>query len=173
MAERLSGILNEVDPQTLEHPVLAFLKKYWDAKRGARAMPARADIDPADMKEHLGWIMLMDALPDFVDFRYRIIGTRVTQYFIAESTGKTVTEVFAPYGEAAVKGVLAVYRKAAREKVIVRSYGGGGWLGRSFLDFDALAMPLSDDGETANMVMSVFTFDFSRLALARGAVSLS
>jgi hypothetical protein len=173
MTARVSGIQNEIDPRTLEDPVLAFLKSYWDTQRGARAMPARADIKPADIKEHLGWVMLVDALPGLVDFRYRIIGTRVTQYFIAESTGKTVTEVFGPYGEGAVKGVLAVYRKAARDKVVVRSYGGAGWLGRSFLDFDALAMPLSDDGETANMVLSVFTFDFPRLSVTRGSASLS
>ena len=173
MAARLSGIQNEIDPQSLENPVLAFLKAYWDEKRGLRAMPARADINPADMKEHLGWVMLLDALPDFLDFRYRVIGTRVTRYFVSESTGKTVTEVFAPYGEAAVSGVQAVYRKAARDKIVVRSYGGAGWLGQSFLDFDALAMPLSDDGETANMVMSIFTFDSAHLAETRAASSLS
>lgn len=173
MAARLSGIQNEIDPRNLENPVLAFVQTYWHAKRGTRAMPARADINPADMKEHLGWVMLLDALPGFVDFRYRVIGTRVTRYFISESTGKTVTEVFAPYGEAAVKGVQAVYRKAARDRTIVRSYGGAGWLGRSFLDFDALAMPLSDDGETANMVMSVFTFDAAHLAETRETTSLS
>lgn len=173
MAARISGIQNEIDPQTLEDPALSFLKAYWDEKRGARAMPSRADINPADLKEHLGWIILVDALPGFLDFRFRIIGTRVTQYFIAELTGKTVTEVFGAYGDGAVRGVQAVYRKAARDKVVVRSYGGAGWLGRSFHDFDALAMPLSDDGETANMVLSVFTFDFSRLSLARGSASLS
>jgi hypothetical protein len=173
VAARLSGIKNEIDPQRLENPVLAFLKSYWDTKRGQRAMPARADINPAEMKEHLGWVMLLDALPDFLDFRYRVIGTRVTQYFISESTGKTVTEVFGPYGEAAVNGVQAVYRKAARDKVVVRSYGGAGWLDQSFLDFDALAMPLSDDGKTANMVMSVFTFDSAHLSETRGALSLS
>jgi hypothetical protein len=172
MAARLSGIRNEIDPKGLENPALAFLKDYWDAKRGARAMPARANINPAEMKEHLGWVMLLDVLPGFVDFRYRVVGTRVTQYFVTESTGKTVTEVFEPFGEAAVKGVQAIYRKAARDKTVVRSYGGAGWLGRAFLDFDALAMPLSDDGETANMVMSVFTFDFSQFSLSREATSL-
>jgi hypothetical protein len=172
MFARLSGIQNEIDPQTVEDPVLASLKTYWNEKRGGRAMPARADINPAELKENLGWIILVDAFPGFVDFRFRIIGTRVAKYFIAESTGKTVSEVFGPYGEGAVKGVQAVYRRAARDKVIVRSYGGAGWLGQSFLDFDALAMPLSDDGETANMVLSVFTFDFTRLSLSRGSASL-
>lgn len=167
MSGRLTGIYNEIDPQNLQHPVLAFLKHYWDARRGARKMPARAEIKPADMKEHLGWVILLDALPGFSDFRYRTIGTRVTQYFLADSTGKTLTEAFGGYGQAAVNGVLAVHRKAAQDQVAVRAYGGAGWLGRSFLDFDALFLPLSDDGVSANMILSAFTFDLAQLLQAR------
>jgi hypothetical protein len=169
MSGRLSGIHNEIDPQNLQNPVLAFLKKYWDAKRGDRKMPSRADINPADMKEHLGWIILLDVLPDYSDFRYRTIGTRVTQYFLADSTGRTLREVFGSYGDAAVNGVLAVHRKAAQDQLAVRAYGGAGWLGRSFLDFDALFLPLSDDGAAANMILSAFTFDFAQLLRARAA----
>jgi hypothetical protein len=167
MSGRLSGIHNEIDPQNLQHPVLAFLRSYWESKRGGRAMPSRADIRPGELKEHLGWIILLDAFPDFSDFRYRTIGTRVTQYFLADSTGKTLTEAFGPYGEAAVNGVIATHRKAAKDQVVVRAYGGAGWLGRSFLDFDALFLPLSDDGVTANMILSAFTFDLAQLLQAR------
>jgi hypothetical protein len=167
MSGRLTGIHNEIDPQTLQNPVLAFLKNYWDLKRGGRKMPTRADIKPADMKEHLGWVILLDVLPDFQDFRYRTIGTRVTQYFLADSTGRTLREAFGAYGDAAVNGVMAVHRKAAQDQVVVRAYGGAGWLGRSFLDFDALFLPLSDDGVTANMVLSAFTFDIAQLLQVR------
>jgi hypothetical protein len=169
MSGRISGIDYEIDPQHLTHPVLSFLKTYWDGKRGARAMPTRADIKPADMKEHLGWIVLLDALPDFSDFRFRTIGTRVTQYFLADSTGKTLSEAFGQYGDTVVSGVLAVHRRAAEGKVAVRAHGGAGWLGRSFLDFDALFLPLSDDGAVANMLLGAFTFDLSKLLQARGA----
>lgn len=171
MSPRLTGIQTEIDPQSLENPILAFLKSYWESRRGGRIMPARADIRPSDMKEHLGWIILLDALPDFADFRYRTIGTRVTQYFLADSTGKTLQEAFGGYGDATVGGVLAVHRKAARDRVVVRAFGGAGWLGRSFLDFDAIFLPLSDDGETANMVLSAFTFDVSRWLQSRAPAS--
>ena len=167
MSGHISGVEYEVDPQHLTHPVLAFLKSYWDGKRGGRAMPARADIKPADMKEHLGWIILLDALPDYSDFRFRTIGTRVTQYFLADSTGKTISEAFGRYGEAVVNGALFVHRKTAEDKVIVRAYGGAGWIGRSFLDFDALFLPLSDDGATVNMILGAFTFDLSKLLQTR------
>jgi hypothetical protein len=167
MSPRLSGVSSEVDPQHLEHPVLNFLKEYWQGKRAGRVMPARADIRPAEMKDYLGWIILVDVLPDFADFRYRMVGTRVAQYFLQDATGKTVSETFAPYGEAAVSGTLAVYRKCARDRVVLRSHGGAGWLGRSFLDFDTLYLPLSDDGTSVNMILSAFTFDQAALLKAR------
>ena len=167
MSGRLSGIHNEIDPLNLQHPTLAFLKNYWDLKRGGRKMPTRADIKPVDMKEHLGWIILLDVLPEFSDFRYRTIGTRVTQYFLADPTGKTLSESFSAYGDAAVNGVLAVHRKAAKDQVAVRAYGGAGWIGRSFLDFDALFLPLSNDGVTVDMILSAFTFDLAQLLRAR------
>ncbi|HTQ14536.1 MAG TPA: PAS domain-containing protein [Rhizomicrobium sp.] len=164
----MSGVSSEADPQILEHPVLRFLRDYWEAKRAGRKMPARADIRPSEMKEHLGWVILVDALADFADFRYRMIGSRVSQYFLQDSTGRTVREAFAPYGEAAVNAVVAVHRKCARDQVVLRSFGGAGWLGRSFLDFDSLYLPLSEDGVTVNMILSCFTFDQAALIRARG-----
>jgi hypothetical protein len=158
MSSRISGVTLEVDPARLDQPVLAFLKDYWEKKRGAHAMPSRADIKPSEMKEYLGWIMLVDVLPGADDFRYRMIGSRVTEYFLTDSTGRTIREAFTPYGEAAVNAVLLIYRKAAQARVPVRAHGGAAWLGQSFLDFDALCMPLSDDGVTVNMIFGGFTF---------------
>jgi hypothetical protein len=159
----------EVDPQAIADPTLAAVKAYWDKKRGTRKMPARADISPVELREHLGWIMMVEVLPDYADFRYRLIGTKVTRYFVTNSTGRTVSEAFGHFGEGAVKGVQAVYRKAAREQVPVRAYGEANWLidwkaeGRGFPNFDSLYLPLSDDGASANMLMCVFTFDYARV----------
>jgi len=137
-------------------------------------MPSRADIKPSEMKEHLGWIILVDALPALEDFRFRMIGTRVAQYFLADATGQTMREAFAAYGDQVTARVIATHRKTARDKVVVRAYGGAGWLGRSFLDFDAIYMPLSDDGESVNMILSAFTFDAAALIKAReGRVSMN
>ncbi len=161
MSPRITGVFTDIDPQHLQHPVLAFLKAYWDQKRSSRLMPSRADIRPADMKEHLGWIILLDALSDGSDFRYRMIGTRVTQYLLADATGKTIAEAIAPYGEEAAATMLEFHRKAADGKVPVRAYGDADWLGRTFFELDALFLPLSDDGVQVNMILSAFTFAVS------------
>ena len=159
MSARLSGVVTDINPAQLTNPTLAFLKDYWEQKRSARPMPSRADIKPQEMKQHLGWVVLVDVLPNFTDFRYRTIGTNITRYVLADATGKTVREVFARYGEAAVNGVISAYRKCARDQVIVHSYGPAGWLDHDFLDFDSLYLPLSDDGKTVNMVLAAVLFE--------------
>ena len=161
MPRRLSGVFTEINPAHITNPILAFLKDYWDKKRGIRPMPARADIVPAEMKPHLGWVVLVDVLPDFSDFRYRTIGTNVTRYILADATGKTVRDVFERYGEAAVNGNLVTYRKCARDKAIVRAYGPAAWMEHDFLDFESLYLPLSDDGETVNMILSAVLFEMA------------
>lgn len=165
-ADRLH-VQTEVDPKRLDHPVLAAVKAYWDEKRGQRLMPSRAEIDPIELKDHLGWILLLDVLDDYRDFRFRLIGTKVTRYFFTDTTGKTVREAFAHFGPTAINGVLAVYRKTARDCIPMRAYGDAGWLGQAFYDFDALYLPLSDDGVTANKILSAFTFDYKRVAAER------
>lgn len=161
MSARLSGVFSEINPTQLVNPTLAFLKNYWDQKRGVRPMPSRADIKPAEMKQHLGYVALVDALPGFGDFRYRTIGTRLSSYFAPDSTGKSIREVFGPFGETVVNAMLAPYRKAARDQVVVHAWGAADWMGRAFLDFESIYMPLSDDGVTANMVLSAVTFELA------------
>jgi hypothetical protein len=161
MSARVSGVFTEINPIELVNPTLMFLKTYWDQKRGARPMPSRAEIKPAEMKQHLGNVVLVDVLPDFADFRYRTIGTRVSGYFAPDSTGKKITEIFQPFGETVVKAMLAPYRKTARDQVVVHAWGAADWVGKAFLDFESLYLPLSDDGVTANMVLSAIVFELA------------
>ena len=165
--KRLDRARTTIDPQNIENPTLAAVHAYWLAKRGSRTMPARADINPVELREHLGWIMMIEVMDNCSDFRYRLIGTKVTRYFLTNSTGCTVSEAYGPFGETAVKGVKAVYRKSARDKIVVRAEGKANWITdwkeetRDFPHFDSLYLPLSDDGETCNILMAVFTFDYA------------
>ncbi len=167
MSERVRDVGAEVNPARLENPVLGFLKTYWDEKRRDRNMPARADIDPMEMREHLGWLILADVLPGMTDLRFRLVGTRITQYFRRDITGRLLSESYQPYGTPAQKMAMAVYRKVARDQIVLRTFGTAGWLGKDFIEFDQLFVPLSDDGSTVNMVLSAFTFDYRRQNLAR------
>lgn len=66
---------------------------YWDRARGARSMPARAEIEPRAIVRILPNLMLLDVLREPLDFRYRLVGTRIDHYAADRYTGKRMSEV--------------------------------------------------------------------------------
>jgi hypothetical protein len=167
MPEGSLDTVAQENPASYETATCAFLKNYWDEKRGTRTMPRRADISPAQLKEHLGWVMILETMPGGRDFRYKLIGTLVTQYFSQDSTGKTVAEAFAPNGEAVIKAVNSVFRKCSRDKVVMRTSGGAGWLAEGMEKFEAIYLPLSDDVENVSHILHAFVCDREQMLLAR------
>jgi hypothetical protein len=154
----------------LDNPVLLFYFDYWHRKRAGKAMPSRADINPGELRPYLGSIILLEALPGFDDFRYRLIGTRVTDYFLGDATGTTIREAYALSNMKAphVDSIISLHRTVCESQMIVRVKGPPGqWRGQFYPPFDALYLPLSDDGVTANMVLTAFTFDRDALRAVR------
>ena len=147
-------------------PAADFLRDYWQTNRGAREMPARRDIRPADLKKYLDSIVMIDVLGDG-DFRYRLVGTTITRYFRVDPTGKRVAEAWAPAGEDAVRRVTTNLAAVVAGRVPMRLWGQIDWTGIPE-DFDALYLPLSEDGQTVNMILSGFTFDQSAVLKATG-----
>ncbi len=163
----------EYNPDRIDNPVLQFFLAYWREKRGARALPARADISPREIKPYLGWVCLLDALPDYADFRYRLVGSYVSEYFLGDGTGRTVCEAFAD-NKRLCEGVLFVFRNVCKEKQPLRIWSPGGtWKDRYYPDNDALHLPLGNDGETTDMVMNVFTFNYEEFKKTRSVHTLT
>jgi hypothetical protein len=163
MAAQPVSVTVTENPGATDNPILDVFLAYWTAKRGARHMPSRADIAPAALKEYLGWLCFLDALPAYDDFRFRLVGSRVADFFLADATGLTVREAYgaAKVDAAQTDDVLWILRKTCKGRVPMRVTGGGGeWRGHFYPDYDALYLPLSEDGATANMVMCAFTFNY-------------
>ena len=76
----------------LADPRLAALYDYWDGKRAGRAMPARADIDPVEMRAWLGHLLLIEIAEDG-RFVYRLYGTAFVDSFGVDMTGRSVDEL--------------------------------------------------------------------------------
>lgn len=70
------------------------LFEYWSQRRHGRRMPARADIDPAELGKLLPNLMLIEA-SDGPErrYRYRLVGTRVVQATGEDRTGRHFDEV--------------------------------------------------------------------------------
>jgi len=85
---------------------------YWEAKRGARAMPRRCDIDPTEIPLLLPNLQITELLAGG-RIRYRLAGTAIVNAYGAELTGKYFDEVFS---KKRLDYVNANYALTCREK---------------------------------------------------------
>jgi hypothetical protein len=127
---------------------------YWNARRGARAMPSRADIDPREMRAFLANLALLEPRPKSDgsnDIFVRLAGTSLEQTY-GMLTGRLVSEIVPPE-----TGRIwhTVFDPAMESASPVRSIGRMVFEKRSWLEVESLVMPLSNDGETVSMLMIV------------------
>ncbi len=76
----------------IAHPRLKDLLAFWNARRGTRAMPARDALDPLALWRWLGHLILIEAASDG-EFRYRVYGTGLAEYYGRDLTGKTTAQL--------------------------------------------------------------------------------
>ena len=153
VTEKLPDALSYVVDPTELAPELRALKDYWNSKRGIRTMPRRADIDPLELRHHLPWLSLVEVLDGTQDFRFRLLGTEVTNALQRDSTGKTVREVYGDAEPDVLRWMLDVYTIAVTQKCPVLRRGTLRVVNKDFVTFESLHLPLSDDGVVVNMLI--------------------
>ena len=134
----------------ISDPVQHSLYLYWLGKRGDRAMPARADLDPVEMpRSALKDMGLIDVVEQGRDFRYRLVGTNNVSRMGVDITGRHASAVYdGDYRDF----LLAIYRQAVERRTCILSTGEFGITGRSSLRTTRLLMPLSADGDAVDVI---------------------
>lgn len=143
--------------EQLRHPKLSGLLAYWTGKRTGETLPSRSDIDPLEMAEWLGNLVLIDVLPDG-DFRYRLYGSNFVVKFGKEMTGHSISEL-----EPAQQAVIREEYDRARlsRSPTVRRYTAdfevatlvAGYDGEEHATWERLVLPLASDGVTVDMLL--------------------
>lgn len=147
------------DPDAIDDPVLSFFLGYWRAAGNGRDVPLRSSFVPQEVRGHLQWVVTADALPDDSDFRFRVVGTRVCDYFLHDGQGKTVSEAFAHLDHHMKDGTLWMFRHACRERVPLRITGPSSQFKDIYFPaYDALCLPYSSDGEKADRIVYALTY---------------
>lgn len=138
-------------PEAALHPDLRALVTYWEGKRRERELPARADVDPIELKPWIGRILLVDVVPagDTVRFRYRLFGTEFVYYHGRDLTGHWLDDV----PNAAFRDeLLALYRAVVRDhepQFLAYDYV----VEKRRHRFQAVLLPLSSDGRNVDIVL--------------------
>ena len=123
---------------------------YWREKRGDRAMPARADLDPLEIPTLLPIVGLIDVLDGGARFRYRLVGTEMVDMDGHDPTGRFLDQVLPDSGYADY--LIGLFREVARERRPL--YGESDFRGQGRIErrVRRLFMPLSYDGRSVDMI---------------------
>jgi hypothetical protein len=123
---------------------------YWRRCSGGRAMPSRADIDPAHIPSLLPGVSIIDAGRRLDTLVYRLAGTRVREIYGLEVTGKNVFEL--EFGEKRAYW-MAAYRRVIEDRTPMQGAIKGPVAQRDHVVLFWLRLPLSGDGETVNKIL--------------------
>mgnify|MGYP006437575267 CR=1 FL=1 len=137
----------------LRHEDHRALYDYWRGKLRDGALPARADVDPVDLRRMLPRLALIDVLrePQGLAFRYRLTGTEIVNRAGRDPTGKRFDEL---YDGDYLTTANDTYRRvvdSGRPHTSDRVYPLVP--GREYMRYDRLLLPLAGDGATVDMVM--------------------
>lgn len=144
---------------SLRSPTNQMSLAYWEDVKGDRQIPSRADLKPPDMIPFLRCVILLDVLREPLDFCYRLIGTKVTQEMIRnDHTGRKMTDI--PHQSQESR----IFINCRLVVETGRPIGGQTpYIGRN-ADYkltEDVIMPLSEDGETVNMLFVTADFVYS------------
>jgi hypothetical protein len=123
---------------------------YGDERRGGRAMPLRADIDPMDFVRHLPGILLVDVRWNPLDFVYRVVGTREVEARGWDATGKPVAGN--SFGSSEGR-VMESYRYVATAGSYLYDFDPFMTEDGHFFVDESLFLPLSLDGARVDRIL--------------------
>ncbi len=150
--------------RVLLDPKIRKVHDYWVAKHRGSRLPSRGDIDPVDLSDCLGVIMLLDVGGAGRDFAVRLAGLQVEEAFGRTLRGQKLFELFK---EAADSDCFRRFRLTAiTGEADFRSADLAG-MGRPFVHYDCATLPLSDDGGTVTHLLCCYAFTHS--AIGQGA----
>jgi hypothetical protein len=64
----------------------------WLDARGGAALPPAAAIDPFVLRKALGYLLILEPNAAFDDFRYRLYGSQIVEWYKRDMTGRWVSE---------------------------------------------------------------------------------
>ncbi len=155
------------EPDCIEEPPIQRFYEIWDRARRGRRFPTKSDLDPCTFPDLLGDTMLIDVLDGGLDFRFRLVGTRIVENMDCNVTGKRFGPLcgdgageFVGFLDALCRETLDARRPIYAAGVFVTELGVERGCRR-------IMCPCSSDGETIDLIASVALFLLQPMDLHR------
>ena len=123
----------------MKHASIRELFDYWNAQRGSRAMPDRADIEPGSIRRVLADTFILTVDPS-AGHPFRIAGTRVCAAFGRELKDTAFADLWSADGEARIRDLIHVL---TTESIGFVAGASGCRDDGATLDLELLALPLA------------------------------
>jgi hypothetical protein len=137
--------------EVLNHATLSALFRYWDEKRGGRALPARRDIDPIEMGPRLlPHLMLCELADRGSRIRFRLVGTLLVKRLGYDPTGKWLADL--PKSDY-LDFLARMVRLSFAEAAPIFADSTFRWGAKGQLDAHHLLLPLTTDNPEGGIVM--------------------
>ena len=138
----------------VESPILRQFFQYYLKKCGNRLFPSRSDLDPLDFPYALGDITLVNVHHNPLNFSFRLDGSHHVERFGFDLTGRSLDDF--PYPDMR-QSIFDSYKDVIDHREPRRYFRDLESAGRWFR-YETLLLPLSSDGTTIDMIVSVISF---------------
>jgi hypothetical protein len=109
---------------SMKHPAIAQIDAYWEALRGDRQVPLRAEVDPRGIDQALENAFILERIAPTVA-RFRLAGTHLNELMGMEVRGMPVTALFDPADRATVTALLEhVFEEPAKARLRLEAAAG-------------------------------------------------
>lgn len=125
-------------------PEVRQLFEYWDAKRQSQRYPCRGDIDVIEMPRNLlPFLYLITVEPDG-GYRFRLAGTRLTEAFRKDVSGRRIEEIMDGYDLQKAKYSYSNVQQSGQAWYSCATYRVDEDVGD--INYQRLTLPLGQDG---------------------------
>lgn len=134
----------------IRSPALCSLFDYWNKKRGEERFILRSQLEPGEIAPLLPLIFILDVEQEPRRYRIRLMGTEIATRLGGDYTGQYVDEL--DFG--AIKNqVLAGYDHVVDHAEPYLNFSEFTPSGRSRIQAERLALPMSTDGQTIDLIL--------------------
>ncbi|MBV8538853.1 MAG: PAS domain-containing protein [Alphaproteobacteria bacterium] len=137
------------------HPKLRQLHDYWQRIHPAPGkLPGRQHFDPLEIHTLLPNIWLIDVIRPEMRFRYRLVGTQITEA-LGDTTGRWLDDVHPDFhpGSPTYENYLSLANGGEpswrRGKPVLMAYS------ESCVEIERLLLPLASDGLTVDVIVAL------------------
>ena len=130
--------------------------EYWLARRGEHGLPSRSDFDPlVEMPTLCPSMMLKDVQQEPLDFRYRLLGTKLREHMGADWKGQWMSQIEFQKAPNPIWRAHAYVAESGMPLFLRPPYVGPH---KDFLHIEAVMLPLAQDHRTVDMIMIFLEF---------------